>query len=132
MPCTQGIATIASPLPYDRVRLDVDSGQRNIEYSRPYGIGSVTDIATRPGNAGLDRRCYFSAFLIDPADGAISLVEGPDRTCTCGDEPGLRPDRYGSKNFTAGSIHCGHVVRLHSAYPDHAIAEDRVVGTGRN
>src|ERR1700683_8001 len=129
---SQRIPAVSHPLLQNFIRGCIDAGKRHVENSCPYRVGSIPDVAASTGNTHLNCSHQLPALLVNPTDGSVALVERPNRTPASSQEPRLRPHRYRLYYFASNGIHGSQEVALRSGDPDNAVAEKRVVGTGRN
>src|SRR5436190_884498 len=90
--CSNGVASWTEPLMDDFICCRIDLRDRYFEYRRPDVTLAKPYLSPRSGNADLNIRNKLFRSYVDTGNGAVALVQRPDRACTCGKETRLRTD----------------------------------------
>src|SRR5262245_56062816 len=75
-----GISPQAEPLMKDCVGCRINLRDRDFKQRRPYIALTECDLTARPWNANLDIRDPLPGIDVDARNGAVALVQCPDRT----------------------------------------------------
>src|SRR5262249_29325342 len=100
-------------------RIDLRDG--DLEHSRPDITLTECNLASCARNAELDVRDELFRFDVDTRNGAVTLVQGPDRTSACREETRLRADLDFIGNRIASRIDTGDQIVFSTADPDGAV-----------
>src|ERR1700679_4110885 len=76
---TNRVAALPGPLPHNLVGLRIDFRDRNLEKRGPHMSQAKRNLAALARDSNLDRSYDLATVHVDARNGAIALIEGPDR-----------------------------------------------------